>query len=258
MTPSSNRHPIGDETTTSSPPLSSEDEETHAALIGSRKSTGNFRKCPQPFASDSDADDEQETTQQSSSSQSSELKPKRPKVIKTEDVATPLPDPFLLPKYYRSDVEIALKNGKMTKETTSSFLSAVASAMLVYKRYTTKEDYICVARTILQKYPFMSSPVGAPYVRLFHIQTTSMLHTCLDGNLTFPHSYAILTHLYLGSHRDIVKESIQGVSQGTKQMGSQRKSNAKEVTQEEDARDNLLSFASCPSPRRRLCFLRET
>ena len=121
VTPSSNRHPIGDETTTRSPPLSSEDEETHAALIGSRKFAGNFRKRPQPLASDSNADDEQETTQQSSSSQSSELKPKRPKVIKTEDDATPLPYPFPLPKYYRSDVEIALKNGKITKETTSSF-----------------------------------------------------------------------------------------------------------------------------------------
>jgi len=52
---------------------------------------------------------------------SCELKPKRPKVIKTEDDATPLPYPFPLPKYYRSDVEIALKNGKITKETTSSF-----------------------------------------------------------------------------------------------------------------------------------------
>ena len=97
-----------------------EDEETHAALIGSWKSAGNFRKRSQPLASDSDADNEQETTQQTSSSQSSELKPKRPKVIKTDD-ATPLPDPFPLPKYYRSDVEIALKNRKITKETTSSF-----------------------------------------------------------------------------------------------------------------------------------------
>ena len=50
VTPSSNRHPIGDKTITSSPPLSSEDEEIHA---GSRKS---------PLASDND---QQETTQQS-------------------------------------------------------------------------------------------------------------------------------------------------------------------------------------------------
>ena len=220
-----------------------EDEETHAALIGSWKSAGNFRKRSQPLASDSDADNEQETTQQTSSSLSSELKPKRPKVIKTDD-ATPLPDPFPLPKYYRSDVEIALKNGKMTKETTSS-----SGTQQKRTTFVLQGPY---CRSIL----FMSSPVGAPYLRLFHIQTTSMLHTCLDSNLTFRHSYTILTHLYLGSHRDIVKESIQGVSQGTEQTGSRRKSNAKEVTQE-DARDNLLSFASCPSPRRRLCFLRD-
>ena len=33
--------------------------------------------------------------------------------------------------------------------------------------------------------------------------------TCLDGNLTLPHSYTILTHLYLGSHRDIIKNQLK-------------------------------------------------
>ena len=84
--------------------------------------------------------------------------------MKTEDDAVPLPDPFPLPKHYRADVEVALANGKMTKETTSSFLSSIASAMLVYKRYPTHDDYVGVARTILQKYSFMASPVGTPYV----------------------------------------------------------------------------------------------
>ena len=46
----------------------------------------------------------------------------------------------------------------------SAFLSSVASAMLVFKRYPTKEDYVNVARSIIEKYDFMSSPAGTPYV----------------------------------------------------------------------------------------------
>ena len=42
--------------------------------------------------------------------------------------------------------------------------SAVASAMLVYKKYPTREDYITVGRAIIEKYDFLSQPVGTPYV----------------------------------------------------------------------------------------------
>ena len=70
------------------------------------------------------------------------VKAKRPKFVKTKDDAIPLPNPFPLPKHYRADVEVALANGKMTKTTTSSFFSSVASAMLVYKRYPTHDDYV--------------------------------------------------------------------------------------------------------------------
>ena len=40
--------------------------------------------------------------------------PKARKIEKTEDDAVPLPDPFPLPKHFRSDVKVGLKNGKMT------------------------------------------------------------------------------------------------------------------------------------------------
>lgn len=83
---------------------------------------------------------------------------------RSEDDAIPLPSPFNLPKHYRSDVEMGLEIGKMTKETMSSFLSSVAAAMLVHKRYPTKDDYVCVARSVIEKYTFMSSPTGTPYV----------------------------------------------------------------------------------------------
>ena len=88
------------------------------------------------------------------------------KIIKTEDDSIPLL------KHYRSEVELNLKSGKsgkMTKNSMSSFLSAVASAMQVYKRYPSKDDYISVARSVIDKYSFMSSPVGTPYVSLCYL-----------------------------------------------------------------------------------------
>ncbi len=93
--------------------------------------------------------------------------------MKTEDDHTPLPDPYPLPKYYRADIEKALATGKMTKETRSSFLSAVASSMLVFKRFPTRDDCVCVARTIINKYLFLSSPAGTPYVRPYSFRTIS-------------------------------------------------------------------------------------
>ena len=54
-------------------------------------------------------------------------------VCKTEDDAVPLPDPFLLPKFYRADVEVALKSSTMTEDTTRAFLSCVAASMFTYK-----------------------------------------------------------------------------------------------------------------------------
>ena len=90
---------------------------------------------------------------------------KKRKMRKTDNDSVPLSDPFPLPKHYRADVETALKLGKMTKETRSAFLSSVAGSMLNCKRYPTKEDYICVARSVIKTYPFMASPAGRPYVR---------------------------------------------------------------------------------------------
>ena len=66
-----------------------------------------------------------------------------------------LPDPFPLPQNYRYDVEIALKSGEMTRETTSAFLSAVANAMLAYKKRPTAEEYVRISMDIIRKYPFL-------------------------------------------------------------------------------------------------------
>lgn len=89
-------------------------------------------------------------------------------VVKTEDDNTPLPNPFPLPKYFRRDVQDKLTSGEMTTETTASFLSDIASAMLCYKLYPTPDDYDSVGRCIIKKYPFMAAPIGTPYVSASH------------------------------------------------------------------------------------------
>ena len=103
------------------------------------------QKHKDPFRNDEGNSDESE-------GHSDEVKKKTPKVVKNEDDLTPLPDPFPLPKYYRVDVQEALESRKMTVQTMSSFLSSVASSMYVYKRYSTRDDYITVARSVVQKY----------------------------------------------------------------------------------------------------------
>ena len=99
-------------------------------------------------------------------------KRKRKKITKTGDDHIPVPHPFPLPKHYRADVEEALRKKEMTSETKKSFLSS-ASAMLTYKRYPTREDYINVGRAVIEKYDFMAQPTGTPYVR--HIYMTCTL-----------------------------------------------------------------------------------
>ena len=79
--------------------------------------------------------------------------PKCVKLVKKSE--NPLPDPFPLPSNFRYDVEVALKNGEMTRETTRSFFSSVAGSMFSYKRYPTNEEYTRVAMTIIQEYPFL-------------------------------------------------------------------------------------------------------
>ena len=113
--------------------------------------------------SDSDVDDKSEQSSVKSNKYVLKEVPKSV-VCKTEDDAIPLPDPFPLPKHYRADVELALKSGNMTEDTNRAFLSCVAASMFTYKRYPTADDYRNVARVIIQKYPFMKSPTGTPYV----------------------------------------------------------------------------------------------
>ena len=99
----------------------------------------------------------------SDSSVRSMVKPKR---LVSRGSEKPLPDPFPMPINFRADVDVALKTGKMTRETSKSFLSSIAGSMLAIKRYPTKEEFTRVAIDIVRKYPFMKAKIGSPTVSM--------------------------------------------------------------------------------------------
>ena len=78
----------------------------------------------------------------------------------------PLPDPFILPKHFPHDIEVALRRKALSTKEKQRFISEIASAILRFKRYPSREDYLCVARAVTEKYPFLKSSDGKPYVRL--------------------------------------------------------------------------------------------
>ena len=81
---------------------------------------------------------------------------KKAKVVKTEEDMIPLPDPFPLPKHFKQDVEVALRERKMSTGTRQRFISDVAATMFGYKKYPSKDDYSNVARSIVNSYPCIS------------------------------------------------------------------------------------------------------
>lgn len=98
--------------------------------------------------------------------------PVKKRIVKTEDDSVPLPDPFPLPKHYGQDIEVALERKTMSSKEKRRFISEVASAMLRFKRYPTHDDYLCVARSVVKKYPFLKSSDAKPCV-------SCMESTCL-------------------------------------------------------------------------------
>ena len=90
----------------------------------------------------------------------------RTKFLKSDTDKIPLPDPFPLPLHFPHCLESALASGKLTIKERQMFVTEVASCMLCFKRYPDKEDYICVARTVVSKYLFMKPANGNAYVIL--------------------------------------------------------------------------------------------
>ena len=96
------------------------------------------------------------------------MKKKKPRFVKSPEDHTPLPNPFSLPTHYREDVERCLKSGSMTQQTKRAFFTAVAGAMLTFKRYPSSQDYHCVYRSIIAKYPFLEATAGSQEVLILY------------------------------------------------------------------------------------------
>jgi hypothetical protein len=81
------------------------------------------------------SDDECEGIDEESSSAYKKMKLDMPEVVAKKNTDKPLPCPFPLPSNCRPEVELCLKNKRMTTEAMKNFHSSVASAMFSYKRY---------------------------------------------------------------------------------------------------------------------------
>ena len=104
------------------------------------------------------------------------MKKKKSCFVKLPEDHTPLPDPFPLPVCYREDVERCLKSKSMMQQTKRAFFTAIASAMLTYKRYPSSKDYHCVYRSIIAKYPFLEADAGSQEVQM-------RVHSTTDSDL---------------------------------------------------------------------------
>ena len=103
-------------------------------------------------------------------------KPKKNKIVKTQEDAIPLSDPFPLPKHFKAEIESDLKSCCMSLKTRRMFVSDVAGSMLAYKKYPLREDYANVARSIIKEYPFLRAPPGAstPHVSYLYLHAACM------------------------------------------------------------------------------------
>lgn len=81
---------------------------------------------------------------------------------RTRDQEVPLPNPYPLPQHFPAVVEagIAAENSQIVPK----FLSCLASSMLCYKQYPTRDEYVQVAQQVIDKYKWMRAKLGPPTV----------------------------------------------------------------------------------------------
>ena len=98
-----------------------------------------------------------------------------PKKLKTEDNklkfqlpndknTKSIPHPFPFPQNYPPSVECALMAKVVPPEAMRKFLATTARAVYAIKCYPTTSEYETLGVEIIQRYPFMKSPAGCPYV----------------------------------------------------------------------------------------------
>lgn len=81
---------------------------------------------------------------------------------RTRDQEVPLPNPYPLPQHFPAVVEagIVAENPQIVPK----FLSCLASSMLCYKQYPTRDEYVQVAQQVIDKYKWMLAKLGPPTV----------------------------------------------------------------------------------------------
>lgn len=82
--------------------------------------------------------------------------------------------PFSLPSYFSGDVEADLESKVMTSKAMAAFMTTVAHSVFAHKRYPNHSDFEVVARSVVDKYPFLSSASENGYEHI-----SGMLKDCL-------------------------------------------------------------------------------
>ena len=118
------------------------------------------------------------------------------KVEKSVDDNIPLPDPYPLPKHFKTDVEFHLKQRRMSTHSRRVFLSDIAASMLAYKQYPSKDDYTNVALSVISKYPFLKAPKGSDSPHVSHKTTNYYVTLLLMHVITHNYSYVCIYFLY--------------------------------------------------------------
>ena len=79
-----------------------------------------------------------------------------------------IPDPFLFPKHFNPQLELGIQ---LNSHQQTKFVTAIASIMYTYKRKPSKDDFYCVSRQCVEKYPFIASPI--------HVRTVKTTPLCI-------------------------------------------------------------------------------
>ena len=95
----------------------------------------------------------------------------------TGEEETDLPKPFPFPKHYIPQIELGLQMKSLPPKLLAKLCTRIANVMLMYKRYPNRQDYERVASELVNKYPFISSPLD-PDSNVSHIPGTyyALLH----------------------------------------------------------------------------------
>ena len=87
---------------------------------------------------------------------------------------------FRLATNYPPQVEVSLTEKSMTTASTRLFLTAIVRAMYAVKRYPTGQEFDFIGRLVIDKYPFLRSPIGNGYVSWHMVHMVSELIVTLS------------------------------------------------------------------------------